>query len=465
MEKDGRVKLSRRDFLRLAGVSAAGAAAATVVKPAKAAPKFHGGEFADAAGRPARPWWVRVVDEPTVEIDWDRMQRYDERMGTVRGPGITKYAGEEAVARMNELNAKNELERILNNVDGYTLKDYALQGAHVGYARSFLGPQAAKTPEERGVPKWSGSPEEAARIIRSAMRHFGAATVGFIELDERTRKLIYDVDPDGKKLIFTDDKEASETEEARYIPNDCKYAIVYTVQMSQETMRRSPTVTGSQTTSLAYSRGEIIQASTQEFLRGLGYQCLGESSTNALGIAPALGVMAGLGELSRLNRLITPEFGPMVRVFKLLTDLPVATDKPINAGIMEFCKRCKKCAEACPSESLSFDDEPTWETRGGWNNPGHKAYFEDSVSCYTYWREQAGTNCGICFAVCTFSKKDQAWVHEWVKAGASTAPALDGFFRTMDDAFGYGTQATSESWWNLDLPEYGIDSCQPVQES
>ncbi|MDT8304676.1 MAG: reductive dehalogenase [Anaerolineae bacterium] len=459
------MKLSRRDFLRLAGVSAAGAATATVVRPTLAASKFHGGEFTDAAGRPNRPWWVRVVDEPTTEIDWDRMVRYDERNGTVRGPGITKYAGEEAVARMGELNKKNELERILANVDGYTLKDYALQSAHAGHARSYLGPQEAKTPEDRGVPKWSGSPEEAARIIRAAMRHFGAATVGFIELDERTRKLIYDVDPDGKKLIFTDEKEAYETEDARYIPNDCKYVIAYTVQMSQETMRRCPTVTGSQTTSLAYSRGEIIQASTQEFLRGLGYQCLGESSTNALGIAPAFGVMAGLGELSRLNRVITPEFGPMVRVFKLLTDLPVATDKPIDAGIMEFCKRCKKCAEACPSESLSFEDEPTWETRGGWNNPGHKAYFEDAVSCYTYWREQAGTNCGICFAVCTFSKKDKAWIHEWVKAGASTAPALDGFFRTMDDAFGYGTQATSESWWSLDLPEYGIDSCQPVEEA
>ncbi|MCA9922304.1 MAG: reductive dehalogenase, partial [Anaerolineales bacterium] len=261
------------------------------------------------------------------------------------------------------------------------------------------------------------------------------------------------------------DAEASETDDARYIPNSCKYAIVYTVQMSQETMRRCPTPLASQTTTLAYKRGETIQASTQEFLRGLGYQCLGESSTNALGIAPAFGVMAGLGELSRLNRLITPEFGPMVRVFKLLTDLPVATDKPIDAGIMEFCKRCKKCAEACPSESLSFLDEPTWETQGDWNNPGHKAYFENSVTCLSYWREQAGTNCGICFAVCPFAKKDQAWVHEWVKAGSATAPFLDSFFRSMDDAFGYGSQASAEAWWSLDLPEYGIDSNQPVMEA
>ena len=154
----------------------------------------------------------------------------------------------------------------------------------------------------------------------------------------------------------------------------------------------------------------------------------------------------------------------MVRVFKILTDLPVAIDQPIDAGIMDFCKRCKKCAEACPSESLSFEDEPTWEVQGDWNNPGHKAYFENAVTCLTYWREEVGTNCGICFAVCPFTKKDKAWIHEWVKAGASVAPVLDGFFRSMDDAFGYGTEESSEEWWSLDLPEYGIDSNQSVLE-
>jgi reductive dehalogenase len=463
MQKNGKVKLSRRDFLRVAGIGAGAAAVSTVSKPA-AAQDYKAAPFSDPAGRSKRPWWVKEVDEPTTEVDWAQMQRYNERTGTVRGPGMAGYVGEDEVDRLSAVAAENEKQRMLDNVDGYTLKDQALKSSHVGVGRSFLGPQKAKTPEERGVPKWTGGPDEAAKIIRAAMRHFGAATIGFFELNDNTRKLIYGVDPDGKELIFTDDAMASEDDDARYIPNSCKYAIIYTVQMSQETMRRCPTPLASQTTTLAYKRGETIQASTQEFLRGLGYQCLGESSTNALGIAPAMGVMAGLGELSRLNRLVTPEFGPMVRVFKLLTDLPVSLDKPIDAGIMEFCKRCKKCAEACPSESLSFLDEPTWETRGGWNNPGHKAYFEDSPSCLAYWREQAGTNCGICFAVCPFAKKDNAWVHEWVKAGSAVAPVLDSFFRSMDDAFGYGTQANSEEWWSLDLPEYGIDSNAPVME-
>jgi epoxyqueuosine reductase len=461
-ENTNRKSMSRRDFFRLAGIGVGAAVVTSVVKaePAKAAAV---GVMSDPAGRAARPWWVRTVETPTTEIDWAKMERYDEGGGTVR-KSLAKYVGKDKVDEWNKIAAKNELQRMLDNVDGYTLKDQALAAAHVGVGKTFLGPQKAKTPEERGVPKWSGTPEEGARILRAALRHFGAATVGFIELDENTKKLIYAKDPDGKDLVFEDVDVASEDDTKRVIPNKAKYAVVYTVQMSEETMKRSPTVTGSQTTGLAYKRGESIQASLQEFLRGLGYQGLGESSTNALGIAPAFGVMAGLGELSRLNRLVTPEFGPMVRVFKLLTDLPVAVDKPIDAGILEFCKSCKKCAEACPSEALSFEKEPTWEVRGGWNNPGHKAWFEDSTKCREYWIAQAGTNCGICFAVCPFAKKDKAWIHEMVKAGTSAAPFMDNFFRSMDDAFGYGVKKSSEAWWSLDLPEYGIDSTAMVKE-
>lgn len=462
---DEKKKLNRREFLRLSGLGLGGAAlVTTAAAPAKTGQSFKAGKFSDPAGRPNRPWWVKTVSESTTEVDWSKVERYNERMGTVRGPGHAIYVGQDEVDRLSIAAQEIELNGMLENVDGYTLKDQALKSAHVGYGRDFIGPQRAKTPEDRGVPKWEGSPEESARIIRAAMRHFGAATVGFVEMNEDNKKLTYAVDPDGKELIFTDDAEASETEEARYIPNKCKYVIAFTVQMSTETMRRCPTPLGSQTTTLTYKRSETIQASLQEFLRGLGYQCVSSSSTNALGIAPAWGVLAGLGEMSRLNRMITPEFGPMVRCFIAYTDLPVAVDQPIDAGIMEFCKRCKKCAEACPSESLSFLDEPTWEVVGGWNNPGHKAYFDNAATCRTYWREGVATNCGICFAVCPFAKKDKAWIHDFIKASSSTAPFLDGFFRSMDDAFGYGAQASAEEWWNLDLPEFGCDSNQPVME-
>jgi reductive dehalogenase len=470
MEENKRRRFSRREFLRIAGLglgSAAVVTSAATNKTSSQTKTMSKATFSDPAGRPNRPWWVKTVDEPTTEIDYDVVERFSEQAVTVRGPGLGIHGGADLPGQLAEEGAALKAERLKNGTPGWALKDQALYNAQMWDLRGesfYLGPQTVQTPEDMGIPKWSGSPEEAAKILRAAMRHFGAATVTFHELTDDTKKFIYSHDPDGKELIFTDEDEAYETEEARYIPNKCKYVIVFAVQMSLETLRRSPTHTACQTTLGCYGRSRRIQGLTQEFLRGLGYQALGEASINALGIAPAFAVLSGMGEMGRFNRVITPEYGPMVRIFKILTDLPVATDKPIDAGILEFCKSCKKCAEACPSGALSFEDEPTWEVAGGWNVPGHKAWFEDSVKCMTYWRTGSGNNCTICFAVCPFSKEDKAWIHDWVRFGISTVPVLDGFYRTMDDAFGYGVQADPEEWWGLDLPEYGFSTDASVLE-
>jgi reductive dehalogenase len=242
--------------------------------------------------------------------------------------------------------------------------------------------------------------------------------------------------------------------------------------MSEETLATAPTVLGSQTTSLTYTRFKNIQARLQAFLWGLGYYGLGEAAINSLGIANGFAVMGGLGELSRLNRLITPEYGPMVRTFKMVTDLPLAPTKPIDAGLMAFCADCVKCADYCPSKALSFAPEPTWETRGGWNNYGHKTYYEDAPKCRSYWFE-VGTNCGICFAVCPFASKNLASysrVRNWMTA---SMPMFNKTLKSIDDLLytpypmseASTPQKDPEEWWKMNLPDYGINTYQTVKET
>jgi epoxyqueuosine reductase len=227
--------------------------------------------------------------------------------------------------------------------------------------------------------------------------------------------------------------------------------------MAPANIARAPYPASQATVGLAYSEGAIIANRLQEFLRALGYHCMAESNImGSLANSGGFGVMAGVGELSRLNRLITPEYGPIVRVFKVVTDLPLAPTKPIDAGMWEFCRTCKKCAEACPTKTLSMND-PSWEVKGFWNNPGVKAYYEDAPKCLTYWR-QSGGSCIICFAVCPFTKQDQTFMHAFVQKTVATAPAFNGVMRKMDDVFGYGKLKDPESWWDLDLPPFGYDS-------
>ena len=68
-------------------------------------------------------------------------------------------------------------------------------------------------------------------------------------------------------------------------------------------------------------------------------------------------MQAGMGELGRNGLLITPEFGPRVRISKILTDLPLIPDSPIEFGVTEFCDVCMKCADLCPSRSISLGED------------------------------------------------------------------------------------------------------------
>jgi epoxyqueuosine reductase len=154
----------------------------------------------------------------------------------------------------------------------------------------------------------------------------------------------------------------------------------------------------------------------------------------------------------------------------MVTDLPLAPTKPINAGIMQFCKVCKRCAEFCPSKALSFADEPTWDTRGPWNNPGHKAFFEDSTKCRAYWR-QVGTNCGLCFAACPFATKNMAFYHSFRNALTSATPVFDSTLKIVADMMNPGPAdremgnpfLNPEDWWKrLDLPIRGYNSSRGI---
>lgn len=452
-------KPSRRDFLKTLAVGGATLGVAGTVG-ATAAGEALGEPMSGGIYR--RPWWIRQAAEPTTGIDWTRMERFDASQNTLLGPGLGRFATAEENERLTQLQKENDKRRILNKEPGYTLRDNALQNAFQTtqdvLPRSFLGPQRASRPQDEGLSAWEGTPEENTAMLKVAMQQMGAATVGIVRLDENTRKLIYSVDPDGKRLEFEDIEQAYEDENKRVIPNCALWVVVYTVQMSDIALKRAPTKIAQITTSETYQRGLMIQNNVQEFLRGLGYQGLGEATLNGLGIAPAFAVLGGLGELSRLNRVITPEFGPMVRIFKLITDLPLASDVPIDAGIARFCRTCKKCAEACPPSALSFDTEPGWVPIGEWNNRGHQAWFEDSVRCKRYWQEELGTNCGICFSVCPFSKRNVSFMHDLVRMQIATIPELDSIIRNFDDAFGYGVQKKPEDWWTLDLPEFGIDT-------
>jgi reductive dehalogenase len=334
--------------------------------------------------------------------------------------------GDGAFAAENAATAKRMIAWMNSGKPGFSLRDQQLSPGAWTLMRSACPGEGmlswtriqVGTPAELGVEPYVASLAEMAATVKSAARFYGAGSVGVAPM----RELYVNQKEGGRQIVFLDVETPEATEDRFVIPRRMQWVIVIAIPMDLTLLAQSPAAIGEAATSLGYSQSVFVASSLAEFIRGLGYQAIPSINDTAQSIPFA--IEAGLGELSRMNKLVTPEYGASVRLCKVFTDMPMECDRPVQFGVEKQCRRCKQCAEACPSHALSFDDEPTFNTRGPWNNPGHKAWFEDSYRCFSYWRE-VGNGCAICLASCPYTKAANA--------------------RTR----GYAAMQSPGQWWNL----------------
>jgi epoxyqueuosine reductase QueG len=66
------------------------------------------------------------------------------------------------------------------------------------------------------------------------------------------------------------------------------------------------------------------------------------------------GVAAGLGEIGIHGLLITPQYGPRIRLAAVLTEMPVKSSKNNNKEkLIEYCASCGLCIEKCPAKAIT----------------------------------------------------------------------------------------------------------------
>jgi reductive dehalogenase len=303
-------------------------------------------------------------------------------------------------------------------------------------------------------------------MVRAFLRFHGAGQVAFMELDTNTtEKLIYSYDTgsgqaQGPKITIADVDQPSETATERIMPKKARWVILYTIRMADELMRRAPTEFVVAPTNLGYNLKSIMQGQLQLFLRGLGYMGLGEASTaNALGSKVGMGIMAGLGEHCRAMHVITPEQGLRQRIFAVVTDLPLAPGKPVDFGVMRFCRVCKKCSDVCPPKAINGDTEPSWNILGDYQQAGIKSWHRIEPRCLSYIKQSGSSQgCILCFAVCPLSKgKNESIYQDFIKRTIATTPTFDRAIRKMDDFLGYGQRNDPDTFWKMDLPPFGWD--------
>ncbi len=465
--------MGRRTFMKMLGVGA-GAIGFSAATGGMATAEFS--DLDDMMSSPFAdrnlPFWVKEVDEPTTEIDWEKMEIFPGFHKTLftRDAWDDPSGWDEAHAN----NIKTTIEKVRNNTPGYSLRDRALADANCwgwgpmeNLQPSWTGPEVSPfdswehptmywTPEHYGVPKYEGTPEENSRMLRAAGRFLGAADMGFVKLDARTKKLLYGV------IQFEDvEKGYVRSDGVKILPaNKDLYVICAVIPQSLWMGQYTDRMSWASSNTAAYSRANIYSNRMKVFLRGLGYQHYG-GTLNSVGRSVPFGIMAGLGEGSRAGILCSPQWGTNFRTVMLhITDLPLAVTRPIDAGIHEFCRHCMKCADMCPSGAIPKVKEPFWGGDASWQAKGYKGWYQDAKKCYSYMLG-GEPDCSRCQTVCPFTKYDEAVMHDLVRMSIAKAPILNTVIRDMDDIFGYGAEPDpSKTPWNvdpMDIPLFGLD--------
>lgn len=107
------------------------------------------------------------------------------------------------------------------------------------------------------------------------------------------------------------------------------------------------------------------------------------------------GKYAGLGTIGANHTLLTPEYGPRVRLVSVITDAPLPPD-PVRDT--ELCLRCGLCRKRCPVGA--FAEQP----EGAYPMDKHKcaAYHERLKQEYRY-------PCGVCTLICPVGRDKERY--------------------------------------------------------
>jgi Pyruvate/2-oxoacid:ferredoxin oxidoreductase delta subunit len=208
----------------------------------------------------------------------------------------------------------------------------------------------------------------AARVRNQIKRRYGSALVGFTRL--------------------TDD-DLYEDESVPYL-----YAVCIGMPMRREEMVFAPRARADVEVLRSYREIAKVAVETSEFIRAMGWpaKAYGETkSTEVLHIP--LAIRAGIGQLGKHGSMICKEYGSNFRLATVLTDLPLAEDRPVDIGVDDLCLKCSRCVQDCPPRAISDTKQLV---------RGETKWYVDFDKCVPYFAETAG--CAICIEVCPWSE-------------------------------------------------------------
>ena len=176
-------------------------------------------------------------------------------------------------------------------------------------------------------------------------------------------------------------------------------AIVLTMEMDKRRIDTSPSRESFVAVHETYHNLGDAANRIAGYLRKRGYSAHAGHPLMGLTLYPPLAQQAGLGWRGLHGLLITPRFGPRVRlaaVFTSIENLPIDPEKAADhQWIEEYCNLCRRCVKECPPRAIL--DRPRERDNG-------LVTCVETDACFPYFFDHYG--CSICIRVCPFQEQD-----------------------------------------------------------
>jgi formate hydrogenlyase subunit 6/NADH:ubiquinone oxidoreductase subunit I len=182
------------------------------------------------------------------------------------------------------------------------------------------------------------------------------------------------------------------------------HAIVLVMEMDKERMSVAPNPDTAVMVHETYNQLGQVSNKIADWLRGHGFAAHAGHPLGGMALYPPMAQAAGLGWRGISGLVITPQFGPRVRlaaVFTEIENLPVYKGDD-HAWVLDFCEACKRCVRDCPPDALY--EVPIQNENG-------LVTVLDNKKCFPYFVEYHG--CSICIKVCPFNQQG----YEKIKSG------------------------------------------------
>ena len=228
-------------------------------------------------------------------------------------------------------------------------------------------------------------------VARTTALMAGVAVSGVAPLSS---PYIYEQTLDGRPIKSTPGPDFQVNQEMVGIPRQADRVLVLGFVRSPKIMGLNPKLGGIIPSGPWLDLPQQITATHNiaDFISNLGYLAL--PSAGGLVLADHLGVLAGLGELGRQGLLITPEYGPNLRLMTIITDFPFELDSPMGFGVADYCETCQKCITECPAQALT----------PGRRSPGLYQWPVNRGACFDNWL-QKGDPCQKCIEICPYTRE------------------------------------------------------------